>query len=539
MPDRAVAIAAAGLAVAGLWMFRAAAEPPRYDGPNRQKTIDPLPPEPPAPPRVAGQANNPIDQFIADKWRRFAVRPAKLATDLDLVRRIFLDIAGVVPTVEEVDAFLHADRGARVGKLVDRLLASPQYAEHWTVFWGDLLREQSQTRGAEPFALRDYLRDVLADGVPYDRWVRSLITAEGTTEDDPAAAFVLGHRSDPDELTITVAQAFMGTQLACAQCHDHPFEPWLQSDFLGMRDFWRGTRVRNAEARTVLVRGRPVQLQLETVMSGTGAGSFVTGAESASGAGRAALAELLTAADNPYFARVAVNRVWAKLMGRGLVEPVDEFRADNPPSHPELLDWLAREFIDNGYDLRHVIRLICTSRTYQLDTTRGVVPRNVYTEAFFERMPLRRLTAEQLHDSILVSCGLFGSDRPMYQRAFDQSYPRPASSFIGTFHGHDRQTLHQRDTEVTIQQALELLNGPFLNNAVRLHDAHPVRRWLAAGDSASLAVRKLFVSTLGREPTRPELDAATSYVSGPGSDPARWADVHWALINTREFMFIR
>ncbi len=522
--------------------YRSPADPAEPDSPvYAQKIIDPLPKEPPLPPAVNVVAYNDIDRFVAAKWRAYKVRPAKAASEFDLVRRFYLDLAGLIPTFEQIDAYVSAPRRNRNRKLIDRLLASPRYADHWTIFWGDLLREQSQIRGTEKGVFRDYLRSVLGDNVPYNRWVADLITATGTTRDNLAVAFILRNRADPDELTIAATQVFLGTQLKCAQCHDHPFEPWKRSDFLGMRGFWEGTRRRFAFTEKVVRRGEETAVRFEKIApQQEGTGVFLTGKTSDMGRGREGLAELLTAPGNPYFSRVAVNRLWAKLMGRGLVEPVDGFRADNRPSHPELLDWLAREFIDTGYDMKHIIRLICSSRTYQLAAVGGFIGDRSAEGPLFERMPLRRMTAEQLHDSILVSCGLVGSSqRGIYRPAIEKAYPRPGASFLGAFGSHDRQTIHPRDPEATIPQALELLNGDFLNNAVRLHPTHPVLGWLARGNGPALVVRKLFVQTLGREPTRYELDQAMGYLGESRGGKGAWSDLHWALINTREFMFIR
>lgn len=518
------------------------------------KLIAPLPPEPPALPAVTLLTNNPIDPFIVAHWQKHQVRPAKLADDFALTRRIYLDLSGLIPTFEQVDAVISSPRKDRFKNLIDELLDSPRYADHWAVFWGDLLREQEAIRGAEPGVFRAYIRDCLSRNVSYDRWVRDMIEAQGTTKENAAAAFIMRDRANPDELTIATTQVFLGTQLKCAMCHDHPFEAWKQSDFVGMRTFFDGTRQRFDTVGTTERRGQAVEYRLERVSGGLdGRGTFMTGATLPDGlAGRAALAALVTARDNPYFARVAVNRLWAQLMGRGLVDPPDAFGPANPPSHPELLDWLAHEFIAKGYDLKHVIRLICNSRTYQLASTGGLVGDRSAPGPFFERMPLRRMTAEQLHDSILVSCGLWSgsplrgetprggtADKDFLRPAIDKPYPHPGASFLGTFNSHDRDTIHERDPQATIPQALELLNGDLLNYAVRLDKHHPVRRWLAEGDTQETAIRKLFVQTLGREPTRAEADAAASHIQASKDKPAACADVHWALINTREFMFVR
>jgi hypothetical protein len=528
---------------------RAAADPaaaapedaraPSWGAPGA-KIIAPLPDEPPIPPPIDLRTHNPIDAFIAAEWAKHRVSPARIVTDDVFVRRAYLDIAGVIPTLDDLGRHIGGRRLDR-DALVDELLASPRYADHWTTFWGDLLREQTAIRGTQPFAFRDYIRGNLRDNKRLDQWVIEMLMAEGDAGENPAAGFFLAHDGSPDELTITVSQVFLGTQLRCAQCHDHKFEPWLQDDFNGMRGFWAGTRARRARTIEVTPPGRQMvrDLPIHAIKERSeGRGRFLTGAVSPLGTGRDALAELVTSERNPYFARVAVNRIWAKMMGVGLVDPVDRFAVDNPPSHPELLDWLARAFIDGGYDLQHVIRLICTSRTYQLATTGGALPERAADARLFQRMPLRRMTAEQLHDSVLQSSGRLGDGGGRWQPAIEKRYPAPAQSFLATFGSHDRETLHERVTQATIPQALELLNGDFVNGAVRLDADHPVTGWLRSGAGRAVTVRRLFLSTLTREPTSDELRLAERFLPTGGDARDAWADLHWALINTREFMFI-
>lgn len=520
------------------------ADPPTYTGdPNVRKIIDPLPNEPPTPPKVSIVVNNDIDRFIADKWARAKIQPVKQASDFDFVRRVYLDLVGRIPTFAQVDAYIRSPRKDRDLNLVNALLDSREYADHWTIFWGDLLLEQYRMDGVEPNAFREYIHNSLRRNKPYDQWVREMITARGMVRDEPAAAFILRHKADADELTIATTQVFLGTQLKCAQCHDHPFEPWKQTDFEGMKGFWADTRRRLGRIETVSDRnGREQQVRFDRVDSGDNArGVFLNGITSPKGNGVDGLADLITSPRNPYFARVAVNRLWARLFGRGLVEPVDDFRPDNPASHPELLDWLALEFINHGYDLKHILRLLATSRTYRLDTSGPGAPDPAHGP-LFERMALRRMTAEQLHDSLIIATGLDRRDRTAKRFAVDVHYPAPGGSFLSTFGSHDRNTIHARDDSATIPQALALLNGELINDAVRLHEEHPVLTWLRKGDSVETVVRRLWVQTVTREPTRSELQTAVRYINAhrsPEEVSRAWSDVHWALLNTREFMFIR
>jgi hypothetical protein len=308
-----------------------------------------------------------------------------------------------------------------------------------------------------------------------------------------------------------------------------------------MRNFWNATRRRRAETSEVESRNGTREIQLLEVLDRPKVkpnGECFTGRTSQKGRGRDALADLVTRRDNPFFARAAVNRIWAKLMGAGLVEPVDGFSASNPPSHPELLDWLAVEFVEHNYSLKHIIRVICNSQAYQRQSTGGRHGNAPSDLRLFEKMPLRRMTAEQLHDSILAACGAWNlNDRSRWAPAIEKRYPANPNEFLATFGTHDRASIHERDTDLTIPQALELLNGDFLNAAIGWHGGNPIRDWADTGASADVAIERLFYATLTRKPDRRERRIIAEYISkNPGRDG--WSDLLWTMINTREFMFI-
>jgi hypothetical protein len=500
-----------------------------------QRILDPLPETKPAPPTVNGYAvHNEIDNFIAAGWSAHKLRPVALCSDEDFVRRIYLDVAGVIPSAEQVVAFLKGDKRNRRRELIDQLLGSHRYADHWAAFWGDLLREQTQIRGGEQGNFRDYIRASLEANQPYDRWVAEMITATGTDRENPAANFVLRHENMSEELTITITQSFLGTQMKCAQCHDHPFDVWTHDEFKGMQGFWSGTQIRPVVRRGLDEPGQVIPPIFEVVQFRRGQGEFLTGAESGEGRGPAGLADWVVSPKNPYFARAAVNRLWAKVMGKGIVDPVDGFSVIHEPSHPEMLDWLAIEFIESGHDLKHVLRLILNSRTYLL-TSQPQPQRTSGEVELFHGARLRRMTAEQLYDSIIVSCGML--DRGT-SPAVEQSYPASGNSFLATFGSHDRKTVYERETTATIPQALELLNGDFVNNAVTLHANNPVQRWIDQKLGNGEIALRLYLNTLSRKPTAAERRRVLGYV-GRAMPERYWPDVHWALINTREFMYIR
>jgi len=521
-----------------------------------QRLIPPLPDSRPKPPNVRFgnfRPYNDIDRFILARIKEERVRPKNLCDDATFARRASLDLVGITPTVEDLDRYFGWKEHERREKWVELLLKQRQFADHWTVVFGDLLRERGRVNGAPLNSLRDFLHDSLRQNKPYDQLVRDLIAAEGSSESEPAVAFILQDRVEADVLAVAISDAFLGVSLKCAQCHDHPFDWWTQKDFQGLAAFYGGTR-RQVISRDDDRGARGLVLGV-THNARRAGGKFLTGTTSELGRGPDALAELVTAPDNPYFARVAVNRMWAKMMGVGLVNPTGNFSPLNPPSHPELLDWLALEFIDSGYNLKRILRLIALSRTYQqtssdsLKSFTSVLRRNRTDEdaendivpgALFEGMPVRRMTAEQINDSILAATGHYpqGLDR-RYQASYLTTYPPRPQSFLRTFGASDRETIPQHMQNGSIQQSLTLLNGDFLNRAVRFHPAHPFRIWRRdRGYNLSQMVEAAFYQVLTRKPTKYELKEALEMI-GNGSDDSAWEDLQWALFNTREFQFIR
>lgn len=494
---------------------------------------------------------NEIDNFILARIKAEKVKPAKLCDDWDFARRASLDLVGLIPTATDLERYFKWNEKERRSKWVDFLLRQPQYADHWTIFWGDLLRERDRVRGAPNGALKRFIHRSLIENRPYDQWVQELITAQGPADENDAAAYILRDRGDPDVLTVSVTQSLLGIQLKCAQCHDHPTDWWTQKQFQGMAGFWHGSRPRPYRTQEVRVGDRVVPMPIFRLedRERRADGTFITGAVSELGRGRRALADLITRRDDPFFARVAVNRLWNKLMGAGLVMPVDNFSALNPPSHSELLDWLALEFVDHNYDLRHILRSIATSRTYQQMSARKVpkLVRKVSDNgdesarepgAMFEIMPLRRMSAEQIQDSILAATGRYRSQNWL-RASILKPYPPPPRDFLTVFGASDRETLLPRPTTGSVQQSLTLMNGDFVSAAIRIHPDHPLVYWdrQSSLTSAQL-VDALFVQFLTRLPTVKERQWALNYV-GFGQNEWAWEDLQWALINTREFQYIR
>ncbi|MCB9857487.1 MAG: DUF1553 domain-containing protein [Phycisphaerales bacterium] len=518
-----------------------------------KEILKPLPAEKPTPPDVKfGKFRpfNAIDRFILDRIKTEKIRPKNVCDDWTFARRASLDLVGIVPALEDLELYMRWEKDERRAKWVDLLLEQRYYADRWTIVFGDLLREQGRVPGAPANGLRDYLHAAFEKNMPFDELVRSLVSAEGDSERNPATGFLLRDRLDADVLAVSVTDAFLGVSLKCAQCHDHPFDYWTQDDFKGMAGFYRGTRRdfsnsdTDGQRPTFGVRHNPRRAE----------GRFLTGAVSSLGDGPSALAELITSRDNPYFARVIVNRLWEQMMGVGLVNPAGNLSPLNPPSHPELLDWLAIEFIDSGYDVKHMLRLIATSRTYQqtssesLTTWASVVRHNKETPSeeddlvpgsLYEGMRLRRMSAEQINDSILVSTGYYPGGYRGNMPSAKTTYPPRPRSFLRIFGASDRETLPDGTADGSIQQALSLMNGDFVNGVVRSHPGHPIVRWRAARRlNTKQLVDAIFYQVLTREPTQQERKWAMDVISDSRGD-AGWEDLQWALFNTREFQFIR
>ena len=538
------------------------------------------------PPAVTNQLwiRSPIDRFILSRLEAEAITPSPEATRSTLIRRLSLDLTGVIPTPRTIRKLLGSSRADRRERVVDQLLESPGYAAHWSIFWGDLLRERVNIEGAQYNQFRRWIHQSLTDNLPYDQFVREMISGDGpVNESNGGLNFILRDCANPEMLTVATTQIFLGTHMKCAQCHDHPFDVWEQRDFMGMAGFWRGTSmVATHQDSYTDARGREQKITYYGIAGGQGGGGrFLTDATSSSGSGRHALAELICSDKNPYFARVAVNRLWAKLMGRGLVHPVDDFKLNNPASHPQLLDWLAIELINSDYDLKHILRLIATSNTYQLSSRdkprylagipltslnhKQLEAINTHyqdsiasTEAskqfsLFEAMPLRRMNAEQLYDSLLRTTGLYklpeevpllGNRYTFYRVRRDLPpyppsllVPAPHGGFMRVFDAHSREVIYHRKNEATIPQVLELLNGKFIH-AILDHNDHPVRQWLGQDWPKGKILEELYLATLTRPPTSREQKMIHRFL-GTGNSFKKWVDVHWAIINSREFMFIQ
>ncbi len=380
--------------------------------------------------------NNYVDRLVFEKLRQMQIVPSELCTDEDFIRRVFLDVVGALPSVEKTEAFLASTSPGKRSELVAGLLERPEYAEFWALKWADVLRlRNGRMTVAGVHKFHSWLVRAVRSNMPYDRFARELLTADGSTFSNPPANYYRA-AADANDCTEITSQLFLGIRIQCAKCHNHPFERWTQDNYYGIGAFFqRVQRKKIGPQELVIWNAR----EGEIVQPRTGkqlkpwlplVGPIDLPAEEDR---RGALVAWLTEADNPFFARVAVNRLWSHLAGRGIVDPVDDFRDSNPPANAPLLDALAHDFAEHGFDCKHMIRTITDSRTYQLSSRKHEL--NKDDVVYFSHARTRLLSAEQLLDAL---CRVTSVDEkytglPAGTRAVELPSPDVASGFMRTF----------------------------------------------------------------------------------------------------------
>ncbi len=489
-----------------------------------------------------------IDGLVWDKLRRLGITPSPPAGDATFLRRATLDVLGRLPTPAEVRAFLADTAPDRRARLVDRLLERPEYADYWANKWADLLRPNPYRVGIKVvYNLDAWLRDAFRRNEPYDQFVRDILTAKGSTfRGGPAVVF--RDRREPDEIASLVSRLFLGVRLECAKCHHHPFEVWGQDDFYSLAAFF--ARV----GRKGVGISPPISGGEEIVFAGP-AGEVrhpVTGRVLAPRPlggrpvsvpedrdPREALADWVTADDNPTFAKVIVNRVWAEIMGRGLVEPVDDLRATNPPSNGPLLDALAAEFRREKYDLKKLLRTILTSEVYGLSSVPNA--RNTADTRNYSRHYRQRLRAEVLLDAVsdVTQVSESFAAAPPGTRAMELWTVRTQSTFLDSFGRPDpnQDPPCERTADTTVVQALHLMNSPGLHRKVTA-DAGRAVALAGSGKKPGEIVEELYLLVYGRFPTAGERADCEKLFAEPGATRRQATeDLLWAMLNTPEFLF--
>lgn len=490
----------------------------------------------PAPP-----ANNYIDKFVYEKLRQLQYEPSALCSDNEFVRRVYLDVIGLLPTIAEQEAFLADQQPDRRQRLIDNLLGRPEHARLWALKWGDLLRlQKGRLKEEGVYKFYQWLVEAFEKNQRLDQFAIELLTAQGSTYEHPAANYYRAC-ADSIEAAETTAQVFLGSRIQCAKCHNHPFENWTQDNFYGLTAFFNRVNRKpglRAEEEIIYVgrNGEVRQPRTGLIMTPwLPGGSVLDDAKILDR--RRAFADWLTSPTNPFFARVAVNRIWAMVMGQGIVDPVDDFRQSNPPSNPALLDKLAEDFIQHGYDQRQILRTILGSRTYQLSSQ--TTKFNQDDTRLFSHAKTRMLTAEQLLDSIcqVTQVNEVFPGLPVGTRAGEMPSPDFSQEFLDTFGRPQRATACEceRGTASTLAQAISLFNGPVIQK--KLADKHNrFQIQLVAGRPHTQVIEELYRVAVCRLPTDLEMQAALAHIIGKEKSSDGIEDVCWALLNTEEFL---
>jgi hypothetical protein len=483
-----------------------------------------------------------IDPLVDDKLRKLNIAPSGLCSDSDFLRRVFLDVIGTLPTADEARAFLLDPRADKRQRLVDSLLERPEYADYWSLKWADLLRVDRNVlshKGAYQFYR--WIHDSFAANRRFDQFAREALTPEGPARDAPAAR-LYQVVPDPGDMASTVSQVFLGVRIECAKCHHHPYDRWSQSDFYGMQAHFTQVAFKQSPQGDVLTAlGTTATTHPRTGVTilahPLGTATPETGP---TGDRRQALAGWMTSADNPWFARNAVNRIWAHFLGRGLVEPVDDVRLTNPPSNPALLDALATHFVASGFDLHDLIRTITAARTYQL----SAVPNesNRIDEQNYSRALLKRMDAEVLLDAICQVTGVPEKfdGHPSGSRAIELWDSQTPHDFLRLFGRPQRTTPCEceRNTEPAIAQVLHVLNSPEIEDKLGHAGGRIAQLREAHRDDDRALVQEVYLWFYARLPDDEELTKALAYLSrDPSTHDAAVEDLAWSLMNTTEFLF--
>ncbi len=490
--------------------------------------------------------SNSVDRHVFAKQRELQLLPAALAGDETFLRRIYLDVTGTLPTADEARRFLDSTTADKRARLIDELLERDDYALFWALKWADLMRGSDVTisrRGVHSF--HRYLVDRFRNDRPFDEFARETLTSLGNTLHKPGANF---HRiaRTPHEAAEATAQLFLGVRIGCAKCHNHPFEAITQDDYYGLAAYFarvkfKGKQFMLDDEIVYLDRGGDVRhptknINMVPVAFGEPAGDLGPDDDR-----RERLVNWLIRQDNPYFAKSTVNRVWYHLFGRGIVEPVDDFRDTNPPSNPELLDELAAQFVKSGYRLKPVLRMVLNSSTYQL-SSKPIGKQSKFAAnpaPYFTNHSIRMLSAEQLLDAISTVTGIPQDfpGHPLGTRAIELSEGAIEHPFLKAFSRPVRDVTCEcaREDDPSLSQVIHLMNNRDIIEGIKSGKSR-LGQWLLAGKADDEVVELVYLSTLSRRPTTAERELVRKYLTSTGDRAAGFYDLEHALLISNEFL---
>jgi hypothetical protein len=481
---------------------------------------------------------NYVDTLVHEKLRALKILPSELCSDTEFIRRIYLDLTGLPPEPEVVRAFLNDKRETRVKRdeLVDKLVASPDYVEHWTNKWADLLQVNAKFLGGNGAKIfREYIKSAIASNMPYDKFVNNILTASGSNMENPAAAYWKILR-EPEMAMENTTHLFLAVRFNCNKCHDHPFERWTQDQYYHLASFFAqvshredpkfagqkvgGTAVEGAVSLVEIIgdANQPDVKHLRTNLPAAPTFPFKhTDVAPTTASRREQLAKWITSKENPYFAKSYVNRIWSYMLGVGLIEPIDDIRAGNPPTNPKLLDALTKDFIDSNFDVQKMVKTICKSRTYQLALKTNNW--NADDEQNYSHALARRLSAEVLFDGIHRVAGV-PSNLPGLapgSRAAELlgSTDGLTGAFLDLFGKPARESACEceRSSGMVQGQVLNLVNGPIVADALK-NPSNRIAKILAANKDDAKVVEELFLAVLCRFPTEKELAKGIESLQG-------------------------
>lgn len=484
---------------------------------------------------------NYIDQLVGEKLKKLRILPSGLCSDEEFLRRVTIDIVGLLPTAEEFERFTADTASDKRAKLIESLLERKEFSEIWAMKWAQLLliKSDNQVSYKAAFQYSSWLTNQIAANVPIDQIVRQLIASNGGVFEQPATNFYQVER-DTLKTSENVAQVFMGIRTQCAQCHNHPFDRWTMNDYYGFASFFSQIgRKTGEDYREIIVFDRQGGEVNHPVTGKPQPPTFLGGAlPNTSGKDRRqVLADWITSPENPFFATSIANRVWAHFFGIGIVNPVDDIRVSNPASNPELFNELGKRLTDYKFDLKQLVRDICNSQTYQRTTQPN--DSNKLDTRNFAYSQVRRIPAEMLLDCISQTTDTKEKYRglPLGAKAVQIADGTTSNYFLTTFGRSPRTTVCdcEASTDPSLSQALHLINGNSTQG--KISQGNLIKRWLDEGKTPAEVIDKIFVRALSRHASPVELESLGKTVAEAGNNQAGLEDVFWAILNSREFMF--
>jgi len=492
-----------------------------------------------------------IDQLAFSKLRQLGIPPSSLCDDATFIRRVSIDIAGRLPTVAEVEQFLADPDPSKRDRLVDRLVDSPGYADYFANKWSTILRNKRRNGNDIPYTYKfhAWIRRAFRENMPYDQFVRSVLTATGDPETHPPVAWYREVRTSNQQME-DVAQLFLGMRMACAKCHHHPFERWSQQDYYGFEAFFSQVGLKNSKfnpnvnqpdtvfLKTSAPTAKNPRTQLDVKPAGLGGESLdISPYEDA----RQYLVDWMAAPENPYFAKALVNRYWKHFFGRGIVDPEDDMRVTNPPSNPELLDALTKHFLDHQFDLKDLVRTICKSSVYQLSSE--PTESNKSDQQNYSSFYPRRMSAEVLYDSVNAVADTpsnFGSI-PQGTTAVQLPDNGFNNYFLEVFGKPEAESACEceRSVEANLSQSLHMLNSGDVQGRLQNGQGRAAKFNRDPDRPDADKIRELYLAAFAREPRPEETAFIVARIADYQNKQQAWEDVIWAILNAREFQFVK